>query len=294
MKILKGLALSFLSFLLFLSLSIFGFALMLNNTILNPDFVTSELNRLDVSSLAGELFSVQAPPEAPYLAEVIEETIDDLEPWIKERISTATYSGYDYLMGRTQSLSLTISTEPARDALKENLWQAFLASPPPELQDVPPDMKELHFNEFYQQLAANIPPTLEFTENSLPPDVLATLGQVRRAMGYFRLGYQALIGFMLLLVLGIILISRQVRDTTRRLGTTFLTYGGFEYAGIFIAKYFAETRLPSGIPPSVQIWIPQFLDNLLSPLEMFSLGLLIGGLVLIIVSFVYKLRQPSF
>ncbi len=294
MTFLKGLALSLLGFLLFLSLSMFSTVFMLNNTLLNPDFVTAEINRLDMSSLAGELFSIEASPEAPYLAEVINETIADLEPWMKEEISTAIYSGYDYLMGRTESLNLVIPTDPVKDSLRENLREAFLASPPPELQGVPSHLKEQYFNELYQQLTENIPPTLEFTESSLPPDMLSMLEQVRQALSYSQLVYKVLIGFMLLLVLGIIFISRQVRDITRRLGIPCLTYGAFGYAGIFITRYFTKTELPlPELPAALQTWLPQFLDNLMAPLEMFSLGLLIGGVVLVIVSFVYKPRQPS-
>ncbi len=293
MTFLKNSALSLLSFLLFLSLSTFASAFMLDKTLLNPDFVISELNRLDMSLLAGELLSEQIPPETPYLAEVIDETVADLEPWMKEEMSTAIYSSYDYLMGRTESLNLVISTEPVQNTLKENLREAFLASPPPELQGAPSYLKEQYFNELYQQLAGNIPPTVEFTESSLPPDALAMLEQVRQALSYFQLVYKALIGFMLLLVLGIIFISRQVRDITRRLGIPCLTYGALWYAGILVAKYFTKTEglLPPEIPASLQTWLPQFLYNFVAPLQMLSLGLLIGGIVLVIVSFVYKPRQ---
>jgi len=80
MKVLKGLALSLLSFLLFLSLSIFGLALTLNLTILNPDFTVSELDRLDIPSLTKDLLSQQIPQDVPYIAEVVDNTIADLEP----------------------------------------------------------------------------------------------------------------------------------------------------------------------------------------------------------------------
>ena len=295
MKFLKSLALSLLSFLLFLSLSTFGLLFMVNSTILNPDFVTAEINRLDVSSLAEEILSEQIPtgefPEE--LRTVLVNTINDVEPWLKEEISAAVYSGYDYFMGRTEGLSLIISTEPVRDSLKENLREAFLASPPPELQGLPPAMKEQYFDTFYQQLAENIPPNLEFTESSLAPDVQAMLQQVRQYISYLQLAYKALIGFMLLLVVGIILISRRVRDITRRLGIPCLTYGALWYAGILVAKYFTKTEglLPPEIPASLQTWLPQFLYNFVAPLQMLSLGLLIGGIVLVIVSFVYKPRQ---
>ena len=171
MKFLKNLSLSLFSFLLFLSLSIFGSIFMLNNTLFNPDFIISELNRLDVSSLSREILSEQIPAEEfqEELGTVLVNTITDVEPWIKAEMSTAVYSGYDYFLGRTDSLNLVISTEPVRESLKENLREALLASPPPELQGLPPAMQEQYFNEYYQQLAENIPPTIEFTENSLPP-----------------------------------------------------------------------------------------------------------------------------
>ncbi len=63
MKFLKGLALTLLSFLLFLSLSIFSLAFLLNSTVLNAGFITSELDRLEVSPLVAEIISEQMPAE---------------------------------------------------------------------------------------------------------------------------------------------------------------------------------------------------------------------------------------
>lgn len=292
MNFLKGLAISLLSFLLFLSLSLFGVIFMLGNTLLDPDFVTAEINRLDVSSVATELISFQAPPEIPYLNEVIGETIDELEPWMKGELSTAIYAGYDYFLGRTENLSLTISTQTAKDTLRENLWEAFSSSIPPELQGFPSDVKEQYFNEFYEQFVGDIEPTIEFTKSSIPPDVMATLEQVKQYIGYYQLLYQPLIWFMGLLVLGIILISRQVKDITRRLGVPCLTYGTSWYIGVLAARYYAGQPLPiPGLPTALQEWMPQFLYNVVAPMEMFSLGLLITGVILITVSFVYKRRQ---
>ena len=82
MKSLKGLALFLLSSLLFLSLTVFGFAYMLNNTLLNPDFVTTQLNRLNISSLVEEILSQQ--PE-DVTSEALVKTITELEPAMKER-----------------------------------------------------------------------------------------------------------------------------------------------------------------------------------------------------------------
>lgn len=388
MKFLKGLALFLLSSLLFLSLTVFGFAYMLNNTLLNPDFVTTQLNRLNISSLVEEILSQQPEDvtsealvktitelepamkeqlgaatdsiydyllgksqnldlaltlrntildtdfvvsimdtldmsslireslkeqlsgEIPeemigYLDKPLDDTLDELEPWIKDQVGAAADPMLDYLFGQSQGFSVEISLEPVKESLRDNLRQAFLQSPPPELAIIPPAMLEEYFDQFYQEFAGQFPATLVINETLLGTEMPAQIAQTladaeamleegRQYVSYFQLGYNVLIGFMLLLVLGIILLNRQVKGSTRELGTIFLTYGAFEYAGILVAKYFVGgelARLP--VPPQLQAWLPGLVSDLLAPLEMFSLGLLIGGVVLLIVSFVYPRIRPS-
>ena len=120
MNLLKGLALGILSFLLVLSLSIFGAAFLVNQTILNPGFIASEINRLDVSLLAEELLS-EYIPEEELVAEVLSDTITDLEPWIQQQVTDGVYSGYDYLSGRSETLSVVIPLEPVKESLRDNL-----------------------------------------------------------------------------------------------------------------------------------------------------------------------------
>jgi len=294
MKFLKILALSLLSVLLFLSLSIFGLVLMVNHTILNPDFIIAELNKLDISSLVKDLLSQQIPQDEPYITEIIDDTFADLEPWVREQLHTSIYSGYDYLLGKKQSLNLEIPLEPLKDSLKNNLRGAILQSPPPELAGAPPAIVELYINEAHQTIDETIPPSFELSGSSLSPEVLSQLTEVKQAIGYVQLTYKVLIGFILLLILSIILINREVRNTTRELGIIFTTYGAFEYLGIIVIKRLAGAQLPQlSIPFSLHGWLPQLLKAVLVPLEIFSLSLLIAGVALIVVSFVYKPRQPS-
>ena len=294
MKFLKYLGLSLLGFLLFLFLSIFGWMLTLNYTILNPEFVVSELDRLDIYSLTKELLSQQIPQDEPYIADVIDDTITDLEPWIRDQMHAGTYSIYDYILGKNQGLSLVIDLKPVRDSIKSNLREAILQSPPPELAGVPPSEIELYINEAYRYIDDLIPSRFEFNESSLSPEVLAQLEQVRQAIDYFQLGYKVLIGFILLLILSIILIYREVKGATRELGIILLTYGILEYLGIHATKSLADPwLLQTDIPLSLQTWLPQLLDNILAPLQIFSICLLVAGISLLIVSFVYKPRQSS-
>jgi len=295
MKFLKAFGLAILGLLLFLSLSFFGLVLTINQTFLNPEFVVSQVDRLDIASLAGDMLSQQVPPEVEQfmgemVSEVVDDTIADLEPWMKQQAREVTYSIYDYLEGRSQHLSLVISLEPVKESLRDNLREAVLESPPPELAGFSPDLIESYLDTFYQQ----IPSTFELNEASLSPQVMAQLEQAKQFIGYSNIGYQALIGFILLLILLIIVINRQVRGSTRGLGTTFLSCGALSYIGVLVTKNIAGTQLTQlDMPVYLQAWIPQLLADTLAPLEIYSIGLVAVGVVLLVVSFVYKRGEPS-
>jgi hypothetical protein len=299
MKFLKGFALFILGSLLFLSLSTFGIAFMLNQTILNPEFIVSQVDKLNITSLAEELLSQQIPAEAEefeeYVGEVIGNTIDENEQWMKDQASDAAYVFYDYLEGRSQSLSLTVSLEPVKTSLRNNMWQAFLDSLPPELEGLPQAEIEQYFNDYYQQISEEIPSTFELNEASMPPEVRGMLTQTRQIIDYFNLSYTALIGLILLLILLIIIVNREVRGSTRVIGVNFLTCGALSFIGVFaVEKLFAPLLAQANMPPYLQTWLPQLLNDTLAPLEMYSMVLAGVGIVLLIVSFAYRPRQPEF
>jgi len=108
MKFLKGLALGLLSFLLFLSLSIFGTLFLLNQTVLNSNFISTQLDKLDVAALVEEIIGEQEDEEAfsEELETALIDTIVELEPVIKEGISDAAEPIYDYLLGKSESIDL--------------------------------------------------------------------------------------------------------------------------------------------------------------------------------------------
>jgi cbb3-type cytochrome oxidase subunit 3 len=295
MKFLKGLALFIFGSLLFLSLSVFGIVFTLHQTVLNPDFVISQVNRLDITSLAGDILTQQIPQGQEFMPEAVDATIADLEPWLKEQAASATYSIYDYFEGKSQSLSLVVSLEPLKESFKENLREAVLESPPLELAGLPPAEIESYLDEYYQQISQGIPSTFEFNETSIPPEVMAQFGPAKQIIGYFQLGFGALIGLILLLILLIIVITHQVRGSTRGLGTTFLICGALSYAVFWLAKNLIGAQLPQlNVPTYLQTWIPQLFSDTLAPLAMYSIGLMVMGVVLLIVSFAYRPRRPSF
>ncbi|MFC1992802.1 hypothetical protein ACFLV3_03215 [Chloroflexota bacterium] len=293
MNVLKGLALGLLGFLLFVSLSTLGLAITLNQTILNPDFVAAEIDKLDASSLIKDM--IQLPPDAQFMAGTIDKTIDELEPWIKDQVNANVYSGYDYLLGKTESLNIAISTEPVKESLRDNLHDEFMKSIPPELAALSPAQIEQYFDQYYEELSAQIPSTIEFDKNSLPPEVNSTLEQVRQGISYYQIGYWVLIAFTALVIAGIILINRQLKRTTRSIGVTCLIVGAFGFIEAFLSARYAGQLLAQfgDIPVQLQTWMAQLISDFMAPLQTYSIGLLIAGVVLLVVSFVYKPRQPA-
>ncbi len=123
---------------------------------------------------------------------------------------------------------------------------------------------------------------------------------LRQIIGYFQLGYKIAIALIAVLALGIILIHRQVKGATRGLGVTFLTYGLINYVSIILGKNIGGPRITDlvsrgdiNIPQSLQELPMQFVNAFTSPLQTFSLIVLIVGAVLVVTSFVYPRLRPS-
>lgn len=294
MGLAKQAAIGFLSFLLFLSLSAFGLGFTANRTILNPDFVIYQLDRLDVPSLVEEMLIERIPEEMGFMAEYLDDVVADLEPWIRDQVSTAVYAGHDYLLGKSESLSLVIDMEPMKETVRDSLWQALLESPPPEPSGIPSAEVERYFNEFYQEFSEQIPPTIEINESMIGPEIMARLEQARRYIGYLQLAYRISIGAIAGIIVGLIFLHRRVRGATRSIGIPCLTCGISIYVSTVVFKYLAGMQMIQiGLPAQLQAWLPQFLNDSLAPMQMFGIGLMAAGTALLIVSVVYKRRQSS-
>jgi hypothetical protein len=298
MNFFKAFGLAVLGVLLFLSLSFFGLMFTINQTFINPDFTVAQLEKLDTASLARDIVRSQILSQATiptflpigaFFNGAVDETITDLKPWINQQAREITYSFYDYLEGKSQNLSVVIPLEPVKEELKNNISQAVITSPPPGLTDLPPATIERYLEPFY----ARIPSSFVLNEAWLGPQNMARIDQLRQIVSHFDTVYYALLGFILLLILGTILLNHEVRGSTRSLGATFLSCGIVSYGSIWLAKYFIGTQsvLPR-VPAYLQGWLPQLMADILSPMGLYSLVLAGVGAVLLIVSFAYR-RRPN-
>ena len=254
------------------------------------------MDSIDIPALAEEVLSEQIPQGQEYMSDVVAEaatdTIAEQELWIKQQARDGIYAFYDYIEGRREHLSLAISIDTVKESLRDNLLEAVLASPPPELASLPPAMIEQEFNQFWSDYSEEVPSTLELDESSLEPEVMEQLERAREIVGYIHLTYKVLIALSLLLILLIVLIYREVRGSTRQIGITFLTCGIASYVGALVTEKIAGTQLTQlDMPVYLQTWIPQLIKDVLSPLEIYGIGLMATGAALLVVSFVYKRRD---
>jgi hypothetical protein len=116
------------------------------------------------------------------------------------------------------------------------------------------------------------------------------LREARQYVAMFQQYYTLLLVLMGVLTLVIILLVRNIKDITHRLGVPLVTYGAIEYGGIWVTKYFisrGKLHFPE-IPIELETWLLQLGNDMLKPLEMFSLAILIAGAVLVVISFLYK------
>ena len=280
---------------------------ILRDTILDPDFAVSMIEEADLAPLAEELVETMIPEEGLPQDFSIEPYLDDiavaLEPWLKEQADDVIPPIYDYILGQSQSLDLVISLEPAEEIMKSALKEAFLESPPPEMSGLSQAELRQEFDEYYSKFEDEIPSGIEIDLDALEtPDQMAkslaeaeeALAEARRYIGYFNLGYGLLIGFIVLLIAGIIFIYREVKGATRILGITFLVYSIFGLIAVFVTRGVAGSQIAQlDIPASLQTWLTQLINSSLTPLLILTIILMVVGAVLLTVSFIYRRRQTA-
>jgi hypothetical protein len=299
MKALKVILLAVLGIFLSLSLLIFGPALMVNQSALNPDFVADRVDEVDIVELTDEIIIEEIPPEAAdfmgeLLHPVLRYTIGEIEPWLKEQARNIIHVFYDYIEGRNDTLSLIISLEEKVRNFRDNLLDAILTSPPAELLGLNAEEIEAEFEVYFDQIEEEIPSAIELDEMLLETEVMQQIERAKQYVGYFNLGFILLIAFILLLILLIILVYREVKGSCRQIGFTFLSVGIVSLVGAFVARSIADSQLATiDMPATLQTWAPNVVFDVLMPLGIYAIGLIVVGIALTVVSFVYKREDYS-
>lgn len=362
MTALKGILVGILSFLLLLSLSIFGISLMVNSTVMNPDFITGLVEETDITQLAkdfaDEYYIDEIPEDIPFFEDVVYDVIADHEPWLKEQFTSAVHDGYDYLLDKTENLEIRIPLESLKESVRDSSWRHFMERLPQWISStddeglkaliydniyefageipgiyIPDDYSMLseaelrqyvdiyfqdiesqitdgklpssleaqiealllpYFNEYYDEFVKEIPAEFIVNEDEISSDAMEVLDTAKHWVGVFKIVFYALIGFILVLIAGIVLVYRNVKESTRSLSITFLVYGVVEFAAVMVARYLVPNYLPiDDLPVSLQDFINNAYVSVLAPLQWFSLGILIAGVALLLTSIFYRRGQVT-
>jgi hypothetical protein len=162
MSFLKGLGTFICSFLLFLALGIFSMAFMLHSTVLSANFVHKEVNQISISSIARDVADKQIADELPTAAEPVKNAALDViamqEPWIKAQLNSAIDIGYNYFLGKTDTLYIDIPLADIKASLGTDLWNALQNNLKEELAGKSESEISQYLQDFIGQIPTDILP----------------------------------------------------------------------------------------------------------------------------------------
>ncbi|MCJ7605307.1 MAG: hypothetical protein MUO19_04640 [Dehalococcoidales bacterium] len=366
MNAVKGLGTAVLCFILFIALSVFGIALWVNTTVVNQNFVSRQVEQIDISELARviveEWVEFNLPGEVAIAEDVIYDliydVIDKYEPWMKKQFDRVTDDMYAYLLDEHDALYINVSLLEIKRTLKDNLWAVFSEKAdtilpdiigndlskfiddnlaeyaqqipkdllPEGIADLPDDQFEAFliehldfiedqietldtesiisglteeivrpfFDEFIDEFIEEIPNAYVIDRELLGEDGVEALETAKTYLGYFKAGFYGLIGLMVLLMLGVFLIHRNIKDTSRALGITLGFYGFLQVAGTIIARSLNPFNyVNEEIPAVIENLAISIYNNALMPMLWFNAAVLVVGVALIVVSFVVKPKATA-
>ncbi len=294
----------------------------LRETILSHDFFVLLMDELELVDSVSDVISVELrnsiPSDYSFLNVYIPAVVEPLEPAIEARLAEAVDPLLDYMLGTTAHLRISFVLDPLVETMEEALMAEFLASPPPQLAGLSrAELTQVYNSEIRDKIVDYIPSKIDVDETMLGQDIGSlsefivnsenSLTEVRQTVdeaitkieeplvetksyvSIFRITFFGFIALIVLSVAGVILLLRDVKAVTRRLGIPLLTYGVIEYAGVWAGRLLFEKILPEmDIPTGLQTWVLDLAEAAIKPLEIFSLVLLITGLILVVVSLFYK------
>jgi hypothetical protein len=297
MSAVRGFFSGVFGFLLFDVLVLLGLIISLNLTILNADFVTTELKKLDVYSTVMEQARTMLPGQQYIDAETIDELAQELEPWFEEQADKIIHGVYTYLK-EDRELNVVVTLEQVRAVAKEKVREAATSSLPAELQGASQSQIDAYMSQIYAGIDSVIPASFVLNEAAAGSQVMAQLKQVKQIIGYINTADKILIAAAILLVLLIALVHWwQPKPITRSIGITFILVGVACILGplldYLIVQLLSQIMGSSGALSELQAKLPQLAADLTAPLRSYGIGFLISGVALTVISFLFRSKQVS-
>lgn len=293
MKFVRGFLSGILCSLLVVVLLALGAVAIINQTILNPDFVIEEFDKLDIYSVVTEQVKTNLPGEEFYGTQVLDNTIDDLDPWLRDQTAAIVRAGCAYLKG-DEELNVRIPLEPVRSSLKVNLRQSILKSLPPELAGVSESQIDVYLEQVYGEIDSLVPENFELNEDSLGPEIMAQVRSARQIVSHIESGFEAMIGLAILLILLVALVHWwHAKPITRAIGIVSVIVGISFIIDVLLSRYLSPSLISSlanqgAIPFELQGKLSQLVIDIVAPLQVWGIGFLVAGIMLLVISVLFK------
>jgi hypothetical protein len=301
---------------------------ILRQTIFSDSSLTVIINNMDFDALTKEILNEEIGSQLPEGIILTGQQTDRMEkalqPTIQTALTTAIPAIADYLTGVKSDFTINVDLGPAMPTLKTIVKEAFTAQLPANLAGATQSQIDTAYDKYYADYSGRVPATYNVDANNLEPgfsnkisDALANaqtsitnvksdisqanldyadgLQTAKTAVGYFRTGFICLIILILLVMAGIILIYRNVKNACLDLGIIFLLWGIIEVVGALLLKNFGLNQISeSGVSTAVSNTYKILLNEAVSPLQMIGIAGMILGALLIIAAFVYpRLKQRT-
>lgn len=297
MAAVRGFLSGVLNFLLFDLLVLLGLIISLNLTILNADFVTVELKKLDVYSTVIEQAKAKLPSQQFISTEMVDDLARELKPWFEEQADTVIHAFYAYLE-EDRKLNLTISLEPVKTAVKEKAREAVADSPPLELKGASQSQIDAYLSQVYTGIDNIIPPSFIVNESVAGSQIIEQLQQVKQIIGYINTTYKVLIVVAILLVLLIALVYWwQPKPMARSIGITFILVGVACILGplldYLIVRVLSQAMGSGGALLGLETKLPQLVADFTAPVRTYGIGFFISGISLTIISVLFRWEEAS-
>ncbi|MBN2439765.1 MAG: hypothetical protein JXJ04_00410 [Spirochaetales bacterium] len=283
MNFLKNFFTTIFIIILFPSLLALSFAVILNTTILDADFMISTLSSIDISFLLDNILEKEIPTEIP--KEVRTMFAGQIRTLLENQLKTIVVPTYNYLLGESETLETVISLAGAKKALKPVILQYMLASQPEKYH---PLIKK-EYETYWKEFSSEIPDTIDLHKLIEDKNVFETIERIREILSIFKQVVLLLITASIILILLIMLIQRNLRSLLHIGGILFLLLGLIIFPLSLLFDYLMSADFfGKEIPVFIYSTLFSLISGITSNIRLIGIVYLIGGVFCLIISFILK------
>ena len=297
MNIYKKLLALFCGLLLTMALMVAGIAVTVNTTVLNPDFMVKEIDKLDIYTTITDQIKDELQIQELYgfsdligLDVMIENILQDIRPWLEEQTRFVIYEGINYLKGK-EELNITISLTPLKTAIEAQVNEQLGSLLPPGMEEIPVDIDITSLIDL-----TGIPDNYTISESTLEPGMVHSLHLIKRIVEYLKLAYILSVIIAILAIIGTGWTQQwHIRFVARYLGTPFILSGvactllalGIRISNAISRRFTQNMDLAFDF----QNKLSTVIADITLPLLIYGIIVLLTGIALVIFAFIYGQRE---